>query len=388
MVLLPSNERKKTNPSKIIPLHGRERSLLASPSAPPNRTSVDLNSFHSQVSETAYDGPRGSHWSREEVLAWQRMGESTQGSGLKFLLTAVLVHLFVFWLAQVLPSKKVFDTEQSLSNSKNQHRTTRVTFIDPTHSSTHEKGDPEPQPYPNAPVDSPVITGPSTSARRAQPKTSELTKPSTTAARTRQDSTHSPTQPILVPGQKEPLADKEAPQDSMVGIGFSKNLRDLLPNSESEYVASQRRIGTVYGQGAVGGDIDTDSSAPVGYKAPKKGEVNITRYDYAAYFAALDQRFSEAWGGTRFLPRGSTFVGSAGEVIEYDIVIHRNGALSKIINVSKQKQKNRDFAAVDNLVHEVFSHVFPLSPIPARIKEDPLILRKRIQFTGYQYFMF
>jgi hypothetical protein len=326
------------------------------------------------------------------MKAWQQLGESGQGGGFKFLLSAVLVHVFVLWLAHALPSKKVFDPDQSLSDSKNQAGTTRVTFVDPTHSGTREKGDPEPQPYPNAPVDAPVITGPSTSAQRTRPKVVEPIKNSPSASqsstRSRDDTNNTPDKPIVVPGQDPSVTDKESPADSAVGVGFSKNLRDLLPNSESEYIASQRRIGTVYGQGAVGGDIDTDSSAPVGYQAPKKGEVNVTRYDYAAYFSALDQRFSEAWGGTRFLPRGSTFVGSAGEVIEYDIVIHRNGSLSKIINVSKQKQKNRDFSAVDNLVNEVFSHVFPLSPIPGRIKEDPLILRKRIQFTGYQYFMF
>jgi hypothetical protein len=326
------------------------------------------------------------------MKVWQQLGASGQGGEFKFLMSAVLVHVFILWLAHALPSKKVFDTDQTTSDSKNQAGTTRVTFVEPTHSGTREKGDPEPQPYPNAPVDAPVITGPSTSAQRTRPKSVEPLKnspnASPNAARLRDDASNSPVKPILVPGQDKPTPEQESLPESSTGVGFSKKLRDLLPNSESEYVASQRRIGTVYGQGAVGGDIDTDSSAPVGYKAPKKGEVNITRYDYAAYFSALDQRFSEAWGGTRFLPRGSTFVGSAGEVIEYDIVIHRNGSLSKIINVSKQKQKNRDFSAVDNLVNEVFSHVFPLSPIPSRIKEDPLILRKRIQFTGYQYFMF
>jgi hypothetical protein len=103
---------------------------------------------------------------------------------------------------------------------------------------------------------------------------------------------------------------------------------------------------------------------------------------------ALDQRFTDAWGGTRVLPPGSTFAGVVGELIEYDIVINRNGSLSKIINVTKQKQAHRSFADVDKLVADVFSNVFPLNPVPNRIREDPLILRKRIRFTGYQYSMF
>jgi hypothetical protein len=338
-------------------------------------------------------GPQGGlaggvGWTREEERSWKSMAQSTGQSpfGMRWVVVSLMVHAALYGLSFVV--KKPLHVDFAPSGKQ-----TRVTIVSGSDQATRERGEPEPQPYPNKPVDAPIITGPSTSAGGAPAtKTLPAQPPSPTVLsrpRAADNSATNKTAPLVPEPSSAPEQDNPQ-QSSAPSVGFSPNLRDLLPNSRSEYVASQRRIGTIYGKGAVGGDIDPDSESrePVGYRAPRKGEVKVTRYDYAAYFLALDQRFSEAWGGTRVLPPGSNFYGVVGEVIEYDIVINRNGSLSKIINVSKKSQPTRNYADVDQLVNQVFANVFPLSPVPRRIQEDPLILRKRIRFTGYQYHMF
>ncbi len=325
-------------------------------------------------------------WTREEQRAWAAISSAASGSSAlwKLFFSSLAIHLAVFAVALVLDKPQAVDVAPSGTG-------TRVTLVQGSNSGARESGDPEPQPYPNRPVDSPVITGPSTSAQRGASERPPDDAVPSTAESTRSAQTQSSATAPLIPATSRQLTKTtQTPptQAQEAGVGFSPNLRDLLPNSKSEYVASQRRVGTIYGKGAVGGDLDPDADGPVGYRAPRKGEVKVTRYDYAAYFMALDQRFTDAWGGTRVLPPGSTFAGVVGELIEYDIVINRNGSLSKIINVTKQKQAHRSFADVDKLVADVFSNVFPLNPVPNRIREDPLILRKRIRFTGYQYSMF
>lgn len=333
-----------------------------------------------------------SNWTREELRAWDVMSQKRHpGPWFWFgLLGSLAVHVAMAALFFSLKRPVLIDLAPPGTQ-------TRVSLVSGSEKTTREKGEPEPQTYPNKPADAPIITGPSTSAAR-RPQAAQRPEPRrepdvlTRASPERQVPPRDPASQVFVPQNAAPRPEtpEVQPAGSQTGVGFSPKLKDLLPNSRSEFVASQRRIGTVYGRGAVGGDLDpeADGRDPVGYRAPLKGEVKLTRYDYAAYFLALDQRFTDAWGATRVLPPGSTFNGVVGEFIEYDIVINRNGSLSKIINVSKGKQPNRDYGDVDRLVNEVFSHVFPLNPVPSRIQEDPLILRKRIRFTGYQYYMF
>jgi hypothetical protein len=348
-------------------------------------------------------------WTREERRAWLRVAQSPPAwRRFLVLMLTIGLHAAAILAARFLKPPAIIDPD---AKAGGQGGAARVTFYERTKGLAQEEGLPEEQIYPNKPIDAPVITGPSTSAARtAQPATGPKVSVATKnrprdfgatdrvakvqvvpeAARRLQppaDATNDDQDDDPIRSTVEQPAEDTAPATDE-SIGFSKNLQDLLPNSMSEYVASQRRVGSIYGKGAVGGDIAPDAQEPVGFKAPDQEKVVVKRYDYAAYFMSLDRRFAEAWGGERFLPRGSSFTGSVGEFIEYDIVINRDGTLVKIINVSKQAQPNRDFTPVDRLVNEVFSHVFPMEPIPARIRETPLILRKRIQFTGYRYFMF
>lgn len=350
-----------------------------------------------------------SVWTREERRTWQRMGQPVPLTHrLALLVLAGTLHTMALFGARLLQPPSIIDTD---SETGGQGGATRVTFFEGTKSLSREKGLPEEQIYPNKPVDAPVITGPSTSTARPAKPASSPYAPSVQKDRPRDfgavdrladiqvkqeiNREQLEPQPSVVPKQEAnanrattEIQSDTTPSPDRGAIGFSRNLQNLLPNSMSEYVAAQRRVGSIYGQGAVGGDVAPDAQEPVGFQAPNRQKVVVKRYDYAAYFLSLDRRFSDAWGNERFLPRGSTFVGTIGEFIEYDIVINRDGTLVKIINVSKQARPDRDFSSVDALVNEVFSHVFPMEPVPARISDTPLILRKRIQFTGYKYFMF
>ena len=111
-------------------------------------------------------------------------------------------------------------------------------------------------------------------------------------------------------------------------------------------------------------------------------------YSLAHYFDNLSRRFTDAWGPERSLPPRTSFNGIVGEFIEYDVVINKNGTLRKIVNVTAKKQPWRQFDDVDAIVTDVFANVFPLPEIPQRIPQDPVVIRKRIQYTGYRYSIF
>jgi hypothetical protein len=159
----------------------------------------------------------------------------------------------------------------------------------------------------------------------------------------------------------------------------------LLPSGHEDFIARQRHLGKTLGAGAVAGDIEIPDVI-----SEKNPNDPITRkeYTFAGYFDNLSRRFAEAWGGVRTLPPQSRFDGKLGEFIEYDVVINRDGSLRKIVNVSARREPYRDFAAVDELVASVFKTMFPFQPVPERIHNDPLVIRKRIQFVGFKYSLY
>ena len=159
----------------------------------------------------------------------------------------------------------------------------------------------------------------------------------------------------------------------------------LLPAGHKEFLEHQRQLGNTIGAGAIAGDLDVrDVVAERDPNTP----VNRTEYTFAAYFDSLSRRFVEAWGGVRTLPPQSRFDGKIGEFIEYDVVINRDGSLRKIVNITARREPYRDFSAVDELVVGVFKSMFPFQPVPERIQNDPLVIRKRIQFVGFKYTLY
>jgi hypothetical protein len=187
------------------------------------------------------------------------------------------------------------------------------------------------------------------------PKQSEPEKPATRS---------------IPPPKREMLSERQSP---------------LLPAGKFDFIEKQRQIGEVLGAGAVAGDLAFPDV--VTNEDPDSG-VRATEYTFAGYFSSLSRRFAEAWGGVRTLPPQSQFDGKLGEFIEYDVVINRDGSLRKIVNVTAKREPYRDFSAVDGLVEEVFNAMFPFQPVPERIKNDPLVVRKRIQFVGFKYTLY
>jgi hypothetical protein len=159
----------------------------------------------------------------------------------------------------------------------------------------------------------------------------------------------------------------------------------LLPSSKSDFMERQRKLGEVIGAGAIAGDLDVPD---VVSEQDPTNPVRRTEYTFAGYFDSLSRRFVEAWGGVRTLPPHARFDGKVGEFIEYDVVINRDGSLRKIINLTAKRQPFRDFSAVDELVGGVFQSMFPFQPVPERIQNDPLVIRKRIQFVGFKYTLY
>ena len=178
--------------------------------------------------------------------------------------------------------------------------------------------------------------------------------------------------------------------DQVAPPSTSSGMRRFLPSSSSTYLQNQREIGKTIGEGPIAGEMDPTPSPPsdgLG-KPPPQQKIVEREYSLAHYFAMLNSRFSESWGPEQILPRDTTFYGVIGEQIEYDVIVNRDGTLRKIVNVTAQKQPWRDFRDVDAIVGRVFKNVFPLNEIPPRIAKDPVVIRKRIQYTGSRYSLF
>lgn len=174
-------------------------------------------------------------------------------------------------------------------------------------------------------------------------------------------------------------------QSQRKGALMEDKVSPLLPSGKDDFIAHQRKLGEIIGAGPIAGDLEIPD---VMTEKDSKEPITRTEYTFAGYFDNLSRRFTETWGGMRTLPAYSRFEGKVGEFIEYDVVINRDGSLRKIVNISAKREPFRDFAAVDELVVGVFKTMFPFQPVPQRIRNDPLVIRKRIQFVGFKYTLY
>lgn len=201
------------------------------------------------------------------------------------------------------------------------------------------------------------------------------------------DSSESATSEIsLVPEpQAEPLSSNESIKPPRPSTLLEEKQSPLLPSGKNDFIERQRKLGDALGAGAIAGDLEVRD---VVADADASNPIRRTEYAFAGYFDSLSRRFVEAWGSVRTLPPQSRFDGKVGEFIEYDVVINRDGSLRKITNISARREPFRDFTAVDELIMGVFKTMFPFQPIPDRIQNDPLVIRKRIQFVGFKYTLY
>jgi hypothetical protein len=219
-----------------------------------------------------------------------------------------------------------------------------------------------------------------------KPPTSHLPSPTLPKAQKRANvskSTTAPRIPVLQDNTVTELPKESQHQEDDVAVSESALTR-FLPSSQSEFAENQRRLGAQ-------GSADAESSEEV---LPQKEmrtlrpNVVTTEFSTLAYRLELERRFSDAWGGVRILPPYSRFSGRTGELIVYNVVINRDGTLRRIVNLSALEQSERDFSAVDGLVQDFAESVFPMNPIPARIREEPFVVRWSIRFMGFQYSFF
>ncbi|MEY4065882.1 MAG: hypothetical protein RIR26_2090 [Pseudomonadota bacterium] len=218
---------------------------------------------------------------------------------------------------------------------------------------------------------------PAKTAQKSQRRTDVLTAPQMDSESPQDESV--PTVPFIPPPTSSPQS-KPAPSSLL-----EERHSPLLPSGVNDFVERQRKLGDVMGAGAIAGDLEIPD---VVTEDDPDRPVRKTEFTFAGYFDSLSRRFVEAWGGVRTLPAHSQFEGKLGEFIEYDVVINRDGSLRKIINITARREPYRDFSAVDDLVMGVFKSLFPFQPVPDRIRNDPLVIRKRIQFVGFKYTLY
>jgi hypothetical protein len=186
------------------------------------------------------------------------------------------------------------------------------------------------------------------------------------------------------PGEAQELNAPLSPVNPAAPPEPAQGLAKWLPRANSSFLQNQRDLGAESGTDA----SDAEQVLPEGRFKKWREQVVTTEFSTLAYRLDLERRFSEAWGGVRMLPPFSRFSGRTGELIVYNVVINRDGTLRRIVNLSALEQSERDFSSVDILVQEFSDSVFPMNPIPVRIREEPFVVRWSIRFLGTQYSFF
>jgi hypothetical protein len=189
----------------------------------------------------------------------------------------------------------------------------------------------------------------------------------------------------LLPAPTEPQTIKP----NVLSSQISPNLAHLLPQASSGYLESQRQKGAGWDTAdSSSEDVLPTPERPNADRERVRPKIVTTEFSTLAYRLDLERRFSDAWGGVRVLPSFSRFSGKTGELIVYNVIVNRDGSLRRIVNVSAIEQAGRDFSSVDTLVQEFADSVFPINPLPDRIREEPFIVRWAIRYMGAHYSFF
>jgi hypothetical protein len=200
---------------------------------------------------------------------------------------------------------------------------------------------------------------------------------------------------ILQPEARKSSKNEEAmPEDNKKNLEqkeFNPNSVDIAaPQRNSKLYPSENLSATQQSLGSDSGSEDLPDSPKVTESetivdaGPVRNKIVETEYSSDDYKMKLSRQFAEAWGPVRTLPYGS-FVGSIGELIEYEVWLNRDGSLVKVVNLSQLRNPYRDFKAVDELVERFYDIVTPMAPIPDRIKTVPFRLRMSLRYGGLNY---
>ncbi len=189
---------------------------------------------------------------------------------------------------------------------------------------------------------------------------------------------------------KQPLVSKRLPQtkDLPPSITNKPNsekkseMEQFLPHSNSAYIDElrehYRREPKIEGDS---GDIPVigDDYAPrSGAKIKERYSVrDLSLYQFSLQFK---EKFGGIWNSQdRVVPPTSPL--RPGDIIYYKIYIKGDGSLYKYENLSQKSSPQKDFAAVDKMIDEVVSKVFPLS-LPGRFAKNLVTEIIAIQVVG------
>lgn len=265
-----------------------------------------------------------------------------------FVVLAVAFHCVAVWVLSVLPQKKV----EMSSGATASQATVRVSVL-------------------NKKSDIPL------GIKRAEPQVHKTKTKGIVVSQT------APRIPVEL--HSEELNAVPKADENSVPSSAAAPMSRFLPQSNTAFLERQQRIGAASGDVLANEDVLPETQ---GEEVSERPNVVTTEFSTLAYRLELERRFADAWGGTRMLPPYSRFSGRVGEIIVYNVLINRDGSLLRVVNLSALEQSDRDFSAVDLLVRDFADSVFPLNPIPERIRITPMSVKWSIRFMGYQYSFF
>ncbi|MGY3804768.1 hypothetical protein ACWNT8_11930 [Pigmentibacter ruber] len=159
-------------------------------------------------------------------------------------------------------------------------------------------------------------------------------------------------------------------------------LDKFLPNSDSAYIDNLRKqykqeqnIEGDSGDIPIMGDEYTPLSEP---KVKERYSVkDLSLYQFSQQFK---EKFAGIWNSKdRVVPPTSPL--RPGDIIYYKLYINGNGSLEKYENLTQKRFPQKDFLAVDKMLDEVVSKVFPLA-LPGRFANNIVTEIIAIQVVG------
>lgn len=244
--------------------------------------------------------------------------------------------------------------------------------------------------------DSPVrvrLTAPSESVLTQKPRTPPK-KVADVAPKTSRTLTRAtPAEPSSAQRRSVPQAQveevppaSELPPDSLPKESAPRarygGLERFLPQGNLAFQQMQRRIGRQNASDDIAQDLERFKPILRGQNAVTRPRIETEVLNGVAYRLAISRRVGEVWGPQRMIPPSMEFHGTVGEIILYRVYVNRDGTLEYMRNVTADLQPWRDFAAIDYVVEQVLQRAFPVSPVPASIDEEPLLLELPIRWMG------
>jgi hypothetical protein len=162
----------------------------------------------------------------------------------------------------------------------------------------------------------------------------------------------------------------------------TNGIEAFLPNSSPSYLDQLRRDSHYQHQiEGDSGDIPVIGDDLVPKNGPKIVERfairDLSLYQFSQEFK---EKFSGIWNSReRWVPPNSPL--RPGDTVYYKLYIKGDGSLEKFENLSQKKKPEKDFSAVDKMIAEVVTQVFPMT-VPPRFAHHLVTEIISIQIVG------